>query len=78
LTSSASSGTSIWESLTKVYTRPATADDQAVMVMSGAFVVLMAVMMIVLCGAMLTVMFGQVRGFVGDADTDDPAPPVEV
>jgi hypothetical protein len=55
---------SIWESLTKVYTRPATAEDQAVMVMSGAFVVLMAVMMIVLCGAMLAMVFGQVRGFV--------------
>jgi hypothetical protein len=55
---------SIWESLTKMYMRPATADDQAVMVMSGAFVVLMAVMMIVLCGAMLTMVLGQVRGFV--------------
>jgi ABC-type dipeptide/oligopeptide/nickel transport system permease subunit len=61
-----------------MYMRPATADDQAVMVMSGAFVVLMAVMMIVLCGAMLTMVLGQVRGFVRGADTDDSAPPVEV
>ena len=47
-----------------MYTRPATAEDQAVMVMSGAFVVLMAVMMIVLCGAMFMMVFGQVGGFV--------------
>jgi hypothetical protein len=34
------------------------------MEMSGAFVVLMPVMMIVLCGAMLMMVFGRVRGFV--------------
>jgi hypothetical protein len=55
---------SIWESVTRCTPGRLRVDDQAVMVMSGAFVVLMAVMMIVLCGAMLMMVFGQVRGFV--------------